>query len=244
MEELPVVAETEAQPRDWSVGAALLTGLAMVGLQVLLGVLVGAAAIVAEATGLQQGMRTWVGPAMLTGATGLSLLPLWLTRERTGRPPLWAGAELAHYLPWSIAAAFVATSTGANYLRAVIQPDLPVPELNQMVVGLAAQQGLGSWVPLALMAFGMVILAPVTEEWFFRGILQPALARRWGPWVAIGVTAILFALLHDWSAWWVTSLYGVAFGLMAHFRRTLTLSILAHAAMNGFFFLMMVTGAR
>jgi len=51
--------------------------------------------------------------------------------------------------------------------------------------------------PLMLIAgLGVVLLQVVAEEAYFRGWLQPVLTRAWGPPVAVGVTAIVFALVH------------------------------------------------
>jgi len=40
------------------------------------------------------------------------------------------------------------------------------------------------------------LFAPLVEEFFYRGTMQRALERRVGPWLAIGVTALVFALAH------------------------------------------------
>lgn len=44
--------------------------------------------------------------------------------------------------------------------------------------------------------FLAVVLAPVSEEILFRGILLPALGRIWGVGAAIAVSSVLFALMH------------------------------------------------
>ena len=41
-----------------------------------------------------------------------------------------------------------------------------------------------------------VVIAPISEELLFRGILLPALGRRWGVGAAIAISSVLFALLH------------------------------------------------
>lgn len=76
----------------------------------------------------------------------------------------------------------------------------------------------------------IVGLAPVTEEWLFRGVLHHRFARRFGAGRAQLLTAALFALLH-------MNPFGVfALGMMlqALYRRTrsLTTCILAHALNN------------
>jgi len=39
-------------------------------------------------------------------------------------------------------------------------------------------------------------VAPSCEEVVYRGLLWGALERRWGPWVALTVSAVVFALAH------------------------------------------------
>jgi membrane protease YdiL (CAAX protease family) len=41
-----------------------------------------------------------------------------------------------------------------------------------------------------------VIYAPITEELFFRGYLQPGLESRYGKWVGLVITATLFTIIH------------------------------------------------
>jgi membrane protease YdiL (CAAX protease family) len=49
-----------------------------------------------------------------------------------------------------------------------------------------------------------LIVAPIIEELFFRGVVQSRLRASgglWGrPWIVIGVTAVCFGLAHLWSA--------------------------------------------
>lgn len=51
-------------------------------------------------------------------------------------------------------------------------------------------QGL-VWIFLQQLMF-----TALAEEAYFRGVLQPALKERWGPWAAIGLGAVAFALAH------------------------------------------------
>jgi membrane protease YdiL (CAAX protease family) len=59
---------------------------------------------------------------------------------------------------------------------------------------------------LATLAYALaaVVLAPFSEEVFFRGILLPALARTLGERTGLAVQALLFGVVHvvvDWSTW-------------------------------------------
>ncbi len=51
--------------------------------------------------------------------------------------------------------------------------------------------------PLIAMLVVIALLAPVMEEWLFRGTLQTSLARAVGAPVAIGIVSVIFALVHE-----------------------------------------------
>lgn len=88
-----------------------------------------------------------------------------------------------------------------------------------------------------------VVLAPLAEELFFRGMLFPALARRMSVWAAIVVSAVLFALLHvgtgataelGANALLAALIFplGVLLAWAYHRRGTLVVPILIHAIFN------------
>ncbi|MET0246743.1 MAG: mechanosensitive ion channel domain-containing protein, partial [Sphingomonas sp.] len=59
------------------------------------------------------------------------------------------------------------------------------------------RSGEGGGAVLALFAGALVVLLQVAaEELYFRGWLQPVVARAWGKGAAIGLVSVLFALLH------------------------------------------------
>jgi membrane protease YdiL (CAAX protease family) len=41
-----------------------------------------------------------------------------------------------------------------------------------------------------------VIVAPIFEEWIFRGLLYRNLRTSWGKWASIAVTTLVFAVIH------------------------------------------------
>lgn len=93
-----------------------------------------------------------------------------------------------------------------------------------------------------VIAFG-VLVAPFVEELFFRGFLFPLIARSAGPWGAIVLTAVLFALPHGaqyewaWQQLVLIALAGVAFGFARYRTGTTTASFLMHASFNATQFL-------
>jgi membrane protease YdiL (CAAX protease family) len=85
---------------------------------------------------------------------------------------------------------------------------------------------------LAIMVLA-VALAPVLEEFFFRGLIQRTLERRVGPHAGIAVAAALFAGLHFLP--WVFPLHfflGVTFGYAVRYTGSIWAGVVLHAANN------------
>lgn len=78
-----------------------------------------------------------------------------------------------------------------------------------------------------------VVVAPLTEEAFFRGFLLRGLRRAHGPRIALLVTSVLFAAAHA-SVWRAPGAFvaGVAFGALSLASRSTVAPLLAHAACN------------
>jgi membrane protease YdiL (CAAX protease family) len=95
----------------------------------------------------------------------------------------------------------------------------------------------GTPLSFALLALMAVILAPIFEELFFRGFLQPLLTRTFGAIAGILITAALFGGLHApeyswaWQYAFCVSLAGVVFGYL----RYRTNSIIPCTVMHGCF---------
>jgi membrane protease YdiL (CAAX protease family) len=80
---------------------------------------------------------------------------------------------------------------------------LPMPDwIIQVMESL-----LSSERPVSLF-FLLVVVAPVTEELLFRGVILRGLVRRFHPWVAIGMSAALFALMHM-NPWQIAAPFAV-----------------------------------
>jgi len=93
----------------------------------------------------------------------------------------------------------------------------------------------GVWV-LALFAFAHGIVAPMTEELAWRGVVQSALVEAWEPAMGIAVTAMLFTAKHavlDASLARVPTVLvlAAALGLVRH-RWGTTASTVVHAVVN------------
>jgi len=89
----------------------------------------------------------------------------------------------------------------------------------------------------AFLAVTAIVIAPVFEELFFRGLVQPLLCRSFGALAGIGITASLFGALHapeyseQWQYAFSVLLAGIAFGVM----RERTKSIIPGTVMHGCF---------
>lgn len=228
---------TAPAPKRWTLLSGFLLLLGFFGVQLFVGL------VIAVVLGVRMAMRgqgldmdleseDWFMPtALLTTQLG-TLVLLWANRRRLGARALWDSVDLRDRRGWIEAGAAFLLVPVVNVVRVMVQSDAPLPTVNKSLMSLATDPSSLPWVLLAMLGSAMVFVAPVAEEWLFRGIFQPILADRWGPWVAIPVTAGLFAVVHDFSTWWLIFVYGLAWGWLAYRRNSLTLNILVHGAWN------------
>ncbi|MDZ7958858.1 MAG: type II CAAX endopeptidase family protein [Aulosira sp. DedQUE10] len=81
-----------------------------------------------------------------------------------------------------------------------------------------------------LAAIAYIIVAPITEEFLFRGIILQRWATKWGIQSALVVSGILFGLLH--ANVLGLSLFGIIMGVLYIKTRTLIVPIACHAFNN------------
>ncbi|HET9024422.1 MAG TPA: CPBP family intramembrane glutamic endopeptidase [Burkholderiaceae bacterium] len=74
------------------------------------------------------------------------------------------------------------------------------------------------------------VLIPLFEELLYRGLILGCLLKRLPPWLALGVTTLLFAAGHP--SWIFSALSGAALGLLYLRYQNLWLCVLAHGAHN------------
>jgi membrane protease YdiL (CAAX protease family) len=86
--------------------------------------------------------------------------------------------------------------------------------------------------PLGLLA-AIVVAAPLTEEYLCRGIVLPALQRRWGSAIAIVGSALAFGALHmnPWQFFYA-ALLGVTLGWLRVQSGSIVPGVLLHALNN------------
>jgi len=88
--------------------------------------------------------------------------------------------------------------------------------------------------PAHVLATGIVVMAilvPIIEETVNRGLIQSAL-HRFGPWIAITGSAIVFTVFHPPGNWGFVFLAGVVFGTQYWITRSLWSSLITHATIN------------
>lgn len=112
-------------------------------------------------------------------------------------------------------------------LRPLIE-DQDVSEEARQLVG----QAEGPLSALVLVVI-VVILAPVVEELFYRGLLLRSIERRWGAGWAVGGSSVLFGVTH-FQLIQLPALvaFGIVLGVLAVRTRRLGAPIFAHMAFN------------
>jgi len=106
--------------------------------------------------------------------------------------------------------------------------DLDVEEPARELVGMAEAP-----LEVAALVLMTVIAAPLTEEVFFRGLLQGALRDRFGPVRAVAVSSLAFAVVHFQVVQFPALLViGIAHGLLTLTTRRIGAALWSHTAFN------------
>ena len=154
----------------------------------------------------------------------------------------------SHFLDaihWRFPAAWLKFLLGGMMLAILIQAlsvKLPIPR--QMPIDQYFQSTSGAWM---MAGFGTLV-APFCEELFFRGLLFPLLLRRVGMFIAVLITAALFALIHAaqlahaWAAVSMLFAVGVVLTLVRARAHSLAASVLVHAGYNLALFALLYAG--
>ncbi|MGH3582756.1 MAG: lysostaphin resistance A-like protein [Mycobacterium sp.] len=99
--------------------------------------------------------------------------------------------------------------------------------------GLLFGQVRANWA-WAVIVFALIaLIAPICEEIVYRGLLWGALDRRWGRWVAFGVSTVVFSVAHlEWTRIPLLLVVAVPIGLARLYSDSLIASIVAHQVTN------------
>jgi uncharacterized protein len=218
----PSPAAASAPAHRWGLGAFLLVAVVYV------------VASVALAFALAGVGRLSVGAVLLAVAAptviaaGLAVL---ITRLRGNGPRTDLG------LRWSWRGLRLGLAFGFGGLLVTVPVTLFYVSIVRSPVDSAIGRVFGgvraSW-PWAVAVFLIVaLLAPLCEEIIFRGLLWGAIDRRWGRWVALAVTTVVFALAHfEFTRAPVLVLVAIPIGLARLYSGGLLASIVAHQVNN------------
>jgi len=202
---------------------------------------------------VRAGVLPWTQPLVL----GLSssfvsrtlgvLLILWVVRVERGQEIRQLGLRVTRVLRHLLTAglAYVAflpilalvVVVNVLVMRWIEQPlDTSSPIVRAVIRGGA---------PLVLLFLIGTIAAPVAEELFFRGLMQPVLRRRVGRGLSIAITALLFAAVHM-SVYQIFPVFvlGLFFGYVADRKQSVVPSIVLHSVHNTLFLTLIVSTQR
>lgn len=233
LESLPAEPLTEALPRSperepfWSyVDLVLVLGLILFGIAaitVVTGLIVGAD------VHLRSDLTPLVLPTTVAAYAVVYLALKLVLGSRYGQP-------VFRSLGWQRSSFNLAVAAGGGALLglslSLLGTALHTPKVKSPFENLGATP-----LSFAMLALTAIVLAPVFEELFFRGFLQPLLSRTAGAVAGILITAALFGGLHApeyswaWQYAFCVSLAGVVFGYL----RYRTNSIIPCTVMHGCF---------
>lgn len=92
---------------------------------------------------------------------------------------------------------------------------------------------LGLWAQVAWAVVWVGLCAPLVEELFFRGVLQPSIARWLNTPLAVVLAGLAFGVTHlGLQPLWLWPLLGVGLGCLAAGSRSLWPAVAAHAGWN------------
>ena len=217
------------QPGFW---IAVLLVLLVLGIQIALSIPLAITNLVIE-FGLHRAaphlerQPILIGCINIVACGGAIALGLWLNRRSFRRAfPNWRiSTQQALGVAVSLIGAAVLLSEADNAFRSVLPP--PRFLMDVMKEMFFSQGNLVSNVWL------LVIVAPITEELLFRGIILQGLLCRYRSTTAVVITAILFTLLHV-NPWQFCSALALGLVLGWFYLRSgsLAICILGHAIYN------------
>jgi membrane protease YdiL (CAAX protease family) len=167
-----------------------------------------------------------------TIANSIAFGTVILMTFRLSRLPLREAFPMARVGP-GIGLLALVTLAGAllvvDFLASLFMTLVPPPE----AILDMFRQFLGGSPPWMSFIF-LVLVAPITEELFFRGVLQSGLRRRYGSRTAIIASGVLFGVIHliPWQVVPAIPL-GLLFAWWTERTRSLWPALIGHALVNG-----------
>ena len=169
----------------------------------------------------------WLLAGSLTCADLLLLLLFWKRRYTRNwvKYGFTYGEKFstANLCLWAVVGAF-----GCLLLELLAQEYLPIP------VDLETEEWLGMLMQNPIGVLSACLIGPLAEEAIFRGaILRRLLEKKWNPWFAIVISAILFAVAHGNFAQGMTAIImGCFMGWIYYRTRSIMPCFLVHAVNN------------
>ena len=133
-------------------------------------------------------------------------------------------------------------SSGINYLEYyftnLFSPELVKSSLETLVKGANyTSVGLISQIfQYFLLMFVLVVVAPITEEFIFRGVFLHRWAVKWGVIWSIVLSSLLFGAVHADIFWFSRAVGSIFIALFYIQTKTLLVPIILHALNNGLVF--------
>ena len=220
--------------------AGMVLGLALAVLVYLTGLLIlaGAVRLITGTTENVVGSLVIGNGAQIAGLA--ACLAIAAGRFDGGLRPFWfgTGTTRKHLAAVTLMLVIIATGLCPIVLQFTIEavvylvPDYKFAAHPTIKALSGEAQPIGIAIALWI---GAVVIAPVAEEVFFRGLLQTFLVRAFGRrWPAIVAAAVLFSLAHLSSPYHIPALVVLAVMLGYAYERTgsLVSPIIIHAAFN------------
>jgi membrane protease YdiL (CAAX protease family) len=186
-----VALARDADPRPWGV-------ISWLGPLLTLAAIIAAGQLVIAAAARRGGLPAAVGIGMTAAAEGLMLVALLAFGRRiAARGGGWRTAlgldriRAGDWAPWGLGLGFMwAGRTVVGLLANALSEGRATAEASNLHVG---RPGPAEVVGLVLI---VVLLAPVTEELMFRGLLLRSFMHRLSFWPAASISTVLFAVFH------------------------------------------------
>lgn len=177
------------------------------------------------------------GVGVTLAASSVFLMGFAVTCAAVGPTPIRSRLRLGAP-SWKLSSPLLGYLLAAVLLLSFAQADQTVLILafGEIPTHLVAIGGIfeeAQGIDFAILLFITAFLAPIGEEAFFRGYMQPRLVDRWGPIVGILLTSLLFGLIHFESFHMAYAFFvGLVLGVLAHRAQSLWPAVCGHVALN------------
>lgn len=185
-------------------------------------------------TGIAAAFYHWAQARLVEAGHDASAVHGPLTKAPIGRSALVVVAMIAAALGGSMAIGAVLDLLG-----------LTVSEQGSVLDIVESWRDGSDRSSIVVLAVSAIVLAPVVEEWLFRGLLFARLRRSSGRTFAYVATALAFAAIHGNPAGFpIYAWLGVSFALTLERTGRLGAAVLVHMGNNAFVFAALVLGVE